>query len=201
MLRCVLFDLDDVLADYDRRVRVSHLAATIGSTPQQVHAAIYGSGIEDAADRGDLTTQAYLDALGDFLAREVSVEAWTAARRAATQIRPEMLAMATRLANQACVAILTNNSILMARQLPMVAPSLFPLFEGRAFASAQFGASKPDPRTYLSCLEHLGMPAGATLFIDDNEANVRGAMEAGLHAHHYRDLTGLAATLDTFGMR
>lgn len=201
MLRCVLFDLDEVLADYDRAIRVGHLAQAIGSTPEAVRAAIYDSGIEDAADRGALTPQAYLDALGAHLGRTVTTEAWTAARRHATRVRPELLARAARIGAHLRVAILTNNGVLMARQLPLIAPALFPLFEGHAFASAEFGASKPDPEVYIRCLEHLGVPAGDTLFIDDNEANVRGAVDAGLHGHHYQDLPSLDAALATFGLR
>jgi putative hydrolase of the HAD superfamily len=200
MLRCVLFDLDEVLADYDRQVRVGHLARAIGSTSQAVHAAIYASGIEDAADRGELAPQAYLDALGAHLGRPVSTEAWTAARRAATRLRPELLALATSLGERVTVAVLTNNGLLLAQQLPRIVPALFPLFEGRAFASAEFGASKPDPRVYLACLARLSLPADATLFVDDNLSNVEGALQAGLHAHHYRDLASLRGTLLRFGL-
>lgn len=200
MLRCVLFDLDEVLAYYDRSIRVSHLAQAIGSTPEAVRAAIYDSGIEDAADRGALTPQAYLDALGAHLGRSISVEAWTAARREATRLRPELLALAESLAERVTVAVLTNNGLLLAQQLPRIVPALFPLFESRAFASAQFGASKPDPRVYLACLARLSLPADGTLFVDDNLSNVEGALQAGLHAHHYRDLAGLRSTLLRFGL-
>lgn len=200
MLRCVLFDLDEVLADYDREIRVSHLARAIGSTPRAVRAAIYESGIEDAADRGALAPQAYLDALGAYLGRPVSVSAWTAARREATRLRPELLALAQSLEQRVAVAVLTNNGLLLAQQLPLIAPALFPLFEGRAFASAEFGASKPDPQVYRACLARLSMPVEATLFVDDNLSNVGGARQAGLHAHHYRDLSGLRSALLRFGL-
>lgn len=200
MLRCVLFDLDEVLVDYDRSIRVGHLAQAIDSTPEAVRAAIYDSGIEDAADRGALTPQAYLDALGAQLGRRISVEAWTMARRAATRARPEVLDLAHRLALRLPVALLTNNGVLMAQQLPRIVPALFPLLAGRAYASAEFGASKPDPRVYVACLERLGVSPEATLFVDDNGANVQGALLAGLHAHHYRDLDGLWGTLARFGL-
>lgn len=200
MLRCVLFDLDDVLVDYDRSIRVGRLAQAIGRTPEAVHAAIYESGIEDAADRGELTTPAYLDALGTQLGRTVSIDAWTTARRAATQVRPDVLALARRLALRMPVALLTNNGVLMAQQLAQVVPELFPLFAGRAFASAEFGASKPEPRVYTACLERLGASPEATLFVDDSEANVQGALLAGLQAHHYRDLAGLRGVLGRFNL-
>ncbi|MDR3446411.1 MULTISPECIES: HAD-IA family hydrolase [unclassified Dyella] len=199
-LRCLLFDLDEVLVDYDRSVRVSHLAHAIGCASEAVQEAIYGSGIEDAADSGMLTAASYLDALSAHLARTVTVDAWTAARRAATQVRGDVLGLATALATRVTVAILTNNGVLMAEQLPRIVPALFPLFEGRAFASAQFSARKPQAQVYTRCLDRLGVPANATLFVDDNRDNVDGAREAGLVAHHYRDLTGLKTALANFSL-
>jgi putative hydrolase of the HAD superfamily len=199
-LRCVLFDLDEVLADYDRSVRVSHLAHAIGRTPEAVQEAIYGSGIEDAADSGMLTGETYLDALSTHLGCAVTLDAWTAARRVATVVRPYMLELAAALDARFTIAILTNNSVLMAQQLHRIAPSLFPLFEGRAFASAQFGARKPELAVYTNCLAALDVSAEATLFIDDNAANVEGAREAGLFAHHYRDFAGLEQALACFGV-
>ncbi|RDI96956.1 HAD family phosphatase [Dyella solisilvae] len=199
-LRCVLFDLDEVLADYDRAVRVSRLALAIGSTPAAVREAIYESGIEDAADSGALDAVAYLDALSAHLGRTVSVAAWTTARREATRIRPDVLALAQALGTRLTVALLTNNGVLLAQQLPRIAPALFPLFEGRAFASAQFGGRKPEPRVYRDCLDRLSMPASSTLFVDDNAANVVGARQAGLHAHHYSNFDGLRSALAGFGL-
>jgi len=199
-LRCVLFDLDEVLADYDRSVRVSQLAHAIGRSPQAIQEAIYGSGIEDAADSGMLTGEAYLDALSTHLGCPVTLDAWVAARRTATVVRPYMLELATTLIQRCSIAILTNNSVLMAQQLHRIAPDLFPLFEGRAFASAQFGARKPEVAVYTHCLATLDVAAKATLFVDDNEANVEGARKAGLLAHHYRDFAGLEKALADLGV-
>jgi putative hydrolase of the HAD superfamily len=199
-LDCVLFDLDGVLADYDKQVRVAHLAERIGATPTAVHAAIYASGIEEAGDSGALDGAGYLAALSEHLARAVSAEAWIAARRAATRVRPEVLALAARLAGRVSLGLLTNNGKLMADNLPLIAPELFPLFAGRAYTAAQFGAAKPDAAAYLGCLEALGATPTGTLFVDDSAANTEGARIAGLHAHHYLDLPGFRQTLRAFGL-
>lgn len=199
-LRCVLFDLDGVLADYDRQIRVEHLAQAIGCTAETVHAAIYRSGIEEAGDSGALDTDGYLAALSTYLACPVEAATWVAARRAATRIRPEVLDVACALAKRTSVALLTNNGQLMADTLPQIAPALFPLFAGRAFAAAQFGAAKPDAAAFLGCLERLGTTPAATFFIDDSLANVEGARRAGLHAHHYQSLEGMRQALAAFDL-
>lgn len=200
-IRCVLFDLDGVLADYDRGRRVETFARHLGHRAEAVHAAIYASGIEDAADAGLLDAPTYLSALGRELDRDVDAEAWVDARRAATCVRPPVLELAGRLRDQGiAVAVLSNNGLLMAERWPVIVPTLLPLFERRFFCSAQLQAAKPSPAAYLRCLEALAMPPAATLFVDDSDANVAGARKAGLVAHHFTDLQQLRSALANCGL-
>jgi epoxide hydrolase-like predicted phosphatase len=48
------------------------------------------------------------------------------------------------------------------------------------------GMRKPDRRIYELTLERLGVPAGATLFVDDVEVNCDAARELGMTAVHFR---------------
>jgi putative hydrolase of the HAD superfamily len=58
----------------------------------------------------------------------------------------------------------------------------------QTFYSCDLGLAKPDPAYFTAILTTLDRPATSTLFIDDNEANIKGARDAGLHAELY-DLT------------
>jgi glucose-1-phosphatase len=196
-IRCVLFDLDGVLADYDRDTRVNTLARHLGRRAEAVRAAIYASGIEDAADAGLLDAPAYLAALGHELGCTVDAEAWVDARRAATEVRLPVLSLASTLrAHGIVVAVLSNNGALMEERWSAIAPALFPLFDGRAFCSARLGAAKPSPASYLRCLQALAMPPAATLFVDDNAANVAGACAAGLAGHRFVGIAPLRRALE-----
>jgi putative hydrolase of the HAD superfamily len=44
---------------------------------------------------------------------------------------------------------------------------------------------KPDPRAYQLCLNELGLPASACVFVDDQLRNIRGAEAAGLQTVHF----------------
>jgi putative hydrolase of the HAD superfamily len=201
-IRCVLFDLDGVLADYDRDIRIDTLARLIHRSSVAVRAAIYESGIEDAADAGTLSANAYLDALSGELGVIVNTDDWTTARRAATCVRSDGLVLAESIASRGItVGLLTNNGWLMAQALPVIVPALFPLFAGRAFCAAQFGAAKPDAEAYIGCVKALGASPHATLFIDDNAANVQGARTAGLSAHQFIDMPDLSRALARWGLR
>ncbi len=51
--------------------------------------------------------------------------------------------------------------------------------------SGEIKMKKPDPAIFHHLLRSHALEAGACVFIDDSEKNVRGAREAGLHALHF----------------
>jgi putative hydrolase of the HAD superfamily len=44
---------------------------------------------------------------------------------------------------------------------------------------------KPDPRAYRLCLDALGLPASACVFVDDQKRNVDGAVAVGIPTVHF----------------
>ena len=52
--------------------------------------------------------------------------------------------------------------------------------------SAFVGSRKPEPRIYQLTLERLGASPGASVFIDDVEANCEGARQLGIDAIRFR---------------
>jgi putative hydrolase of the HAD superfamily len=46
--------------------------------------------------------------------------------------------------------------------------------------SCEVGLAKPDPRIFRLCLDRLGLPAEAVLFVDDRADNLAGAERVGL---------------------
>ena len=63
------------------------------------------------------------------------------------------------------------------------------------FLSFQMKLLKPSRAIYEAAVARIGLPAGDILFIDDNEANVTAAREAGMQARHLRPGMSLAALL------
>lgn len=61
------------------------------------------------------------------------------------------------------------------------------------FYSCDLGLVKPDPAYFATIVERIGEPAGAVLFVDDNEPNVAGARRAGLRAEHFPPHSGAEA--------
>lgn len=196
----LLFDLDGVLVRYDRATRAQALAERCGASMQEVAQALFGSGLEDAADRGQLDTRRYLGALSELLGIPVSIEDCVHARAQAMHVESAVLELARRASAQCQLAIFSNNGTLLREQLQTMCPPLFPLFQDRVRVSAELRACKPEPEAFRRCLDSLAAAADDTLFIDDNAGNVHGARMAGLRAHHYRSISELRDTLNHYAL-
>jgi glucose-1-phosphatase len=196
----VLFDMEGVLSHYDRAARIDHLAATTGQTADTVRYAIWGSGLEARADAGQISDDGYLIELAALLNYPVNRAEWLAARHASITPNEPVLALAGQVARRQRIAVLTNNCRLFTDHLDSLNPPIAQLFGSRVYSSASFGAAKPAAQTYLGCLEQIGASAAETLFIDDTEANVTGAIEAGLRGYRFIDAAGLSDALVRYGL-
>lgn len=196
----VLFDMEGVLSHYDRAARVDHLAATTGQSAETVRYAIWGSGLEARADAGEISDDEYLLELAALLNYPINRAEWLAARHASITPNEQVLALAAKVAGKQRIAVLTNNCRLFTDHVDYLNPPVARLFGSHVYSSASFGAAKPAAQTYLGCLDQIGVSAAETLFIDDTEANVIGAIDAGLRGYRFIDAAGLSEELIRYGL-
>jgi putative hydrolase of the HAD superfamily len=76
MITAVLFDMNDVLYRYNRRLRVGRLAMLCGKAGAEVEAAIWESGFEDSGDAGEMDADGYLAGFKQQLGCELTAEQW-----------------------------------------------------------------------------------------------------------------------------
>ncbi len=198
--RFVLFDMDDVPCRYDVQARAAHLAGLARTTPGRVHDAIWRSGFEGLADAGAIDTETYLSGHGERIGYVPSLQEWLDARKASMTPNIDVLELVDRLRRTARVAVLTNNSTLVAENIDFLFPELRSLFGADIYASAAFKASKPQAECFRQCLSMLGAAPQETLFVDDLPVNVAGAEQAGLLGHRYESPGALAACLRFHGL-
>lgn len=127
-LKLVLFDMDNVLCDYDRGERVRCLAELAGTTSDAVYKAIWESGFEFLGDSGALDAADYLQGFGQHIGYPLSLEEWVEARRRSMKANSAMLEVADRLRETVDIAVLTNNTTLVADHIDTLLPELRPLF-------------------------------------------------------------------------
>ncbi|HEY1002254.1 MAG TPA: HAD family phosphatase [Streptosporangiaceae bacterium] len=81
---------------------------------------------------------------------------------------------------------IVSNSFVGAREREQAAYAFEDLVEEIVY-SHEAGFSKPDPRIYALICTRLDVPPEETIFLDDVEACVAGARDAGIHAVRYQD--------------
>lgn len=192
--RLVIFDMDNVLVDYDIPVRLALLAGKTGLSSEEVYRRGWKSGFEDAADAGRYRDgESYLEGFNAALGASLSRDDWVRARGEAMRpIRP-CLDLARRLGGETRIAVLTNNGPLVNEEIGRLAPEVAAIFGKDFHTSSEFGTKKPDPEIYRRMCALYRAPAEKSFFIDDKSTNVRGAAEAGLATHHFTGSAGLLA--------
>ncbi|MFM8746165.1 MAG: HAD family hydrolase [Aestuariivirga sp.] len=195
----VIFDMDDVLCRYDLGRRLRALSRLSGRMPRDIRAAIWDSGFEDEADTGGYPDpDDYLREFGLRLGYPISRDAWVAARREAMTPWPDLLARARQIGAEARLAIYSNNGPLTKASLAELFPGLTEIF-AEHYHSFEFGAKKPDPSSFRSLLQRMGVDAAHCWFIDDKRSNVTGARLAGLSGHHFTGHDGVRAEARKLG--
>lgn len=199
-IKSVLFDMDGVLYAYDFENRLKLLESALGVGAETIRAEIFDSGIERAADLGDLTTDAYIAAIASALGVDVTLRQWVAARKWAMAPAPAVIDMVRDLSTRIDVAMLTNNGSMMTEHIGEMAPELPQLFGDKLFTSGTSGFDKETVAGFSGLLEQLGWEPAATLFIDDNAGYVANAIPAGLVTHVFQDADGLQAVLAEYDL-
>ena len=181
-----IFDMDDVLYDYDWRQRMAGMTAMTGLSLDELRERWWTAEGEWAAEAGGFASGTeYLAALEEALGCPVDETEWVRVRGAAMTVRPESIAAVRRAAELGRVTLLTNNGALTARRLRTLAPELVDVFGDHLFTSSEYGARKPDPVVFERVLESYGVPADRAFFADDMPENVEGAASVGITAHLY----------------
>lgn len=199
-VRYLLFDMDNVLCDYDRAERLRILEDATGVAAADIDAQIFQSGFEDKADLGHYGPGPYVEEISRLLDVDMDAETWLAARSRAMTPWPEMLALARDMKTRRPVALLSNNSWLLRENIGRILPELPEIFAGNLYFSAEIGLGKETPDVFAPLLGLLGWTAAETLFIDDSPDYIASAAAAGLQTHLFTGADDLRGTLAALGL-
>jgi len=194
-----IFDMDQVLYDYDWRVRMAGMTAMTGLSMAELRERWWHDEGEWAAEAGGYeSAESYLAALQKALGTPVDEEEWVRVRGSAMTVWPDSLAAVRRASELGQVTLLTNNGPLAHKHLATLAPDLVELFGDHLFTSSHYGARKPDPVVFERVLEAYGVPASDAFFADDLAINVEGARSVGITAYQFGTAEGMLAAIEAF---
>jgi HAD superfamily hydrolase (TIGR01509 family) len=194
-----IFDMDDVLYDYDWRRRMAGMTGLTGLSLAELRERWWHDAGEWAAEAGEFdTADDYLAAFNAAVGVDVDESDWVRVRGEAMTPWQDSIAAVRRAAEFGRVTLLTNNGPLTSRHLRALAPELVPVFGDHLFTSSDYGARKPDPEVFEAVLARYGVPARDAFFADDLDLNVEGARAVGITAHLFTGAPALLAAIEDF---
>lgn len=180
------FDCDKTLYDYDFHMRLPKLAELGGVSQYRLASLWWAGGFERAAEIGEYSTsEEYLDAFAEVTGARLTLEEWQEARKAAMTPIAGSIAALHEAAKLGTVSLLSNNPIPFKDSLPVLTPEIVDVLQDNDLVSAVLGARKPERRIYTRALGRFGVQPSDAILFDDSLANVEGARECGMHAHHF----------------
>lgn len=178
MIRCVLFDLGNVLVRFRGVDRVAELLGAGAATEAHWERWLRSPVVRDF-ELGRLAPEEFAARFvaelelglgpGELLAE---LERWISGPL------PGSLELLDELRPRFVVACLSNTNPL---HVPRLRRQFGDRFD-RLFASCETGLLKPDPAAYRHVVAELGLEPSAILFFDDARLNVEAASELGLAA-------------------
>ncbi|HQE47555.1 MAG TPA: HAD-IA family hydrolase [Rhodoglobus sp.] len=194
-----IFDMDDVLYDYDWRLRMSAMTEITGLPLDELRRRWWHNDGEWAAEAGGFASAAdYLSAFEKAIGMPVDETQFVEARAGAMTVWPESLAAVRRASELGTITLLTNNGPLVSKHLRVIAPELVELFGDHLFTSSDYGARKPDPVVFERVLAAYDAAPENTFFADDMRVNVEGAAGLGITTYHFGTPQGLHAAIEEF---
>jgi FMN phosphatase YigB (HAD superfamily) len=194
----VLIDMGGVLCDVDEQRAWDAWQAHTGIAGEVLRAELYDRGLKEEFDKGQKEPGGVSMFLKYRFEIALSKADWINIWGAAVSANAEMDAFARALAVHVPTALASTTDKIHHTKLQGELKCL-ELFRGQA-VSYQIGYIKPDPRFYREALAKLGTNPARTLFIDDREENVQGAVDAGLMGVRFTGLEKLREDLARFGL-
>jgi glucose-1-phosphatase len=200
MIKALIFDIGGVIIrTEDPRPRAA-LEQQLGLAPGEAEYLVYNSEQGLQAQLGAIRSADHWAGIGKrFGLTAAGLADFRNAFWGGDRVDHDLLALIRTLHARYQTAIISNAmDDLKEATIPRLDPQgdLFDLVVGSAYERVM----KPDPAIYERTLARLGRQPAEAVFIDDNAANISGAVAVGLHAIHFRPGLDLRTALAAYGI-
>lgn len=198
-VRLILWDLGGVVFRFVPERRLRLLASNSSMSTGEIDAALWGSGLSEECDRGDLDAAGQVQLTRVRAHLDLSDDAIRDAWASAFEPDPEVVALLDQVADGVRLGSFSNNSELIHLGMQAAWPDLLARFDPSVWAY-QARSLKPALEAYRYAERVAGVDAPEVCFVDDSEKNVAGAVEAGWDAVHFTDAEALRTALGERGL-
>jgi FMN phosphatase YigB (HAD superfamily) len=196
------FDLGNVVLPFDYLVAVRQMAGVAGVPPAVIREVVFDSDLENAYERGELTTDEFYETFCQRTGKRPDCAALLVASSDMFRLDEAVADLILRLRHSGHRTGLLSNTcdahwrFCVDRKFPI----LQQLFEVTAL-SYELRAMKPDPAIYRGAAALARVAPDEIFFVDDRSENVEGACRAGFDAVLFTGAADLNAALASRGVR
>ena len=201
-IKVLLFDLGNVLVDFDYQVSVERIARFCVTPPEGIINFFLNSEITSSFEAGKISPKDFFartkEALDLKLSYEAFVPIWNEVFFFSASNR-NAFSLVNNLRERYKVAMISNINILHHEYLKKHFP-VFSIFS-KIFLSYELGLVKPDPLIYQRTLEELDARPQEVFYTDDRPELVASAKDLGIQAFVFNGTKQLQTDLLSAGVR
>lgn len=200
-IRAVIFDLGNVLVDFDHRIAAQRIASFTGKTPQEIFNLFFDSELTELFEEGRIAPEEFFfkvkEVLGARIKYEEFLPIWNEIFFLSEKNRG-VYSLAKSLAKLHKVALLSNINILHYQYLK----DKFPVFDifSHIVTSYEIGFRKPKHHIYKKSIELLAVAPEDIFYTDDRPELVESARELGIRGFVFEGIDQLKEDLESLGI-
>jgi putative hydrolase of the HAD superfamily len=196
-ISAVCFDLGKVLLHFDWDIMLNRLAEKSPYKPEDMSRRMKEDASIMSYEVGGISSDDFFKHLKKLLKYKGTEAELRVCFSDIFTPMADHIALASMLSRHYPLAIISNTNEAHIHHAEATY-SFFPIFQARIY-SHEVGTMKPRPEIYRAALEALGgIDPLETLFIDDLEANILGAVQLGWQTIHLRPEVDLGVALRSY---
>ncbi len=191
-IKNIIFDFGGVLFEIDYQLPVREFAKLGYHTFADIYAQAAQNEIFDRLETGKISNNDFMQYLHDHVPSATRKQVDDAWNSILLHIMPEQVEAVYRVKEKGYrTFLLSNTNAIHVAEFERMTDETIGLskfknaFE-KVYYSNEINLKKPYPATFIRVCEWNNLIAEETLFIDDSLQHVKGALEAGLQAHHLK---------------
>jgi len=184
-MRTIIFDFGNVVGFFNHQLTLDRLVPFTDMAPMEMFEAVYGGGLEDAFEAGQISAADFLAQSRKLCRLRCDEDFMAAAFADIFRPNPEVCELIPALKGRYRILLGSNTNELHARQFLAQFDDVLSHFDDLVL-SCRIRSRKPDAAFFEHCKSLAQCPAAECLFIDDMPANVAGAQAVGLQSFVYK---------------
>jgi putative hydrolase of the HAD superfamily len=197
-IKAIIFDLGNVIVDFDHFIICRKLAEYSNYSPEQVKEKIFTSGLEEQFDRGQISPETFFKAISKELNIDIDIALFRKIWNNIFSLNAGIEQLIKRLQGKYKLLCLSNTNPWHFEFCMQTFPVLnnFDSF----ILSFKVGEKKPHKKIFQKATEEANALPWECLYIDDIKKFVKAAEDRGIKGIHFISAEQLEKELEVFGV-